>query len=168
MKIQNFLPRSYDEGHIISLELKRRLSDRSFHHRQNIRPAKINAALSKLIEVNHFYKNVKLCPSWAHLSESSDKELWDMLTDQHDICVYSSGSESDDEMIDKETEKYSKSKKLFPTVLHNINGPLVTSEQIISIAPGEGQIPVSSYTEKKLGTISICEAIFSREIWIRF
>ena len=62
-KISKILPRSCDEGHIISLALKRRLSDKSFHHRQNIHPAAVNAALGKLIDINHLYQDIELCPS---------------------------------------------------------------------------------------------------------
>ena len=36
---------------------------------------------------------------------------------------------------------------LFPTVLHKIDGPAITSEQIVNIAPGEGKIPVTPYNE---------------------
>jgi len=104
-KVQKVLPRSYDEGHIISLELKRRLTDRSFHHRQNIRPAKVNLALAKLVEINPFYQNIKLSNSWTELSESADRELWEMLTSQNGVTENSSGSESADDFIDKEIEK---------------------------------------------------------------
>ena len=84
-KISKILPRSCDEGHIISLALKRRLSDKSFHHRQNIRPAAVNAALGKLIEVNHLHQDIELCLSWEQISEISDPKLWNMLTNNNEI-----------------------------------------------------------------------------------
>ena len=31
----------------------------------------------------------------------------------------------------------------FPTVMHNIDGPDISSSEIVNIAPGDGQIPVS-------------------------
>ena len=31
----------------------------------------------------------------------------------------------------------------FPTVMHNIDGPNISSSEIVNIAPREGQIPVS-------------------------
>ena len=34
-----------------------------------------------------------------------------------------------------------------PTILHNIEGPSVFTAQVLNIAPGEGQIPVSFTTE---------------------
>ena len=40
-----------------------------------------------------------------------------------------------------------KIKCFFPTVLHKIDGPAITSEQIVNIAPGEGKIPVTPYNE---------------------
>ena len=65
--------------------MKRRLSDKSFHHWQNIRPAAYNAALQNLIEVNHLYQDIELCLSWEQISESSDPELWNMLTNNDEI-----------------------------------------------------------------------------------
>ena len=35
----------------------------------------------------------------------------------------------------------------FPTVMHNIDGPNTSSSEIVNIAPGEGQIPVSFTSE---------------------
>ena len=35
----------------------------------------------------------------------------------------------------------------YPTVLHEIDGPSVLQNQIINIAPGEGNIPVSFSSE---------------------
>ena len=54
-KVQTILPRSCDEEYLISLALKRRLSDKSAVNKQN-RPAFtfVNRALAKLIEINPF------------------------------------------------------------------------------------------------------------------
>ena len=52
-KVQAILPSACDDNVIISLNLKRRLSDSHFVNRQNIRPALVNKALDKLKEV-HF------------------------------------------------------------------------------------------------------------------
>ena len=41
----------------------------------------------------------------------------------------------------------------FPVVLHNIEGPSVSRAQVLNIAPGEAQIPVSFATERN------CEAL---------
>ena len=51
-KIETSLPRACDLNCVISLALKRRLSDKSYHRKQNIRPAKVNRALQKLREIN--------------------------------------------------------------------------------------------------------------------
>ena len=53
-KIQTILPRSCDEEYLISLALKRRLSDKSAFNKQQIRPVFVNRALAKLIEINPF------------------------------------------------------------------------------------------------------------------
>ena len=59
-KIQTVLPRSCDEEYLISLALKCRLSDTSVVNKQNILPAAVTRALEKLIEINPFYKDVRI------------------------------------------------------------------------------------------------------------
>ena len=70
-----------DDENLISLALKRRLSDTSFVNKQNIRPALVNKALEKLVEINPFYKNVRIDDTWEDVSEESDPVLWNILTD---------------------------------------------------------------------------------------
>ena len=94
---------------IISLTLKRRLSDRSYVNRQNVRPALVNKALKKLVEVNLLYKNVTVDQSWENVSEETDPELWNLLTNE-DATDNDKGLETDsDEDIEgnipDETEK---------------------------------------------------------------
>ena len=62
-KVQTILPRSCDEEYLISLALKRRLSDKSAVNKQ-IRPAFVNRAIAKLIEINPFYNNVIVDNDW--------------------------------------------------------------------------------------------------------
>ena len=59
-KIQTILLRPCDDEYLISLALKCRLSDTSFVNKQNIRPALVNKALEKLVEIDPFYKNVRI------------------------------------------------------------------------------------------------------------
>ena len=186
-KIQNVLPRSCNEEHLISLALKRRLSDKSAFSKQHIRPAAVNGALAKFMEINPFYQNVSICKSWEKISKTSDPELWTMLTDdtnvdlindnteatiprnsysnEHDSLDSMSNSEHSDEpdssdsMSNHEhsvnssnkigTEKRTIQDKQipYPTALHNTDVPAIGVEQILNIAPGDGQIPVSVFTE---------------------
>ena len=74
-KIQTSLPRTCNDNCLISLALKRRLSDKGYHRKQNIRPAKVNQALEKLREINPFYQNVTIDNSWENISQRSDPEL---------------------------------------------------------------------------------------------
>ena len=53
-KVQTILPRSCNEEYLISPALKGRLSDKSAFNKQQIRPAFVNRALAKLIEINPF------------------------------------------------------------------------------------------------------------------
>ena len=68
-KVQTILPRSCNEEYLISLALKRRLSDKSAVNKQQIRPAFVNRALAKLIEINPFYNNVVVDNDWENVSE---------------------------------------------------------------------------------------------------
>ena len=68
-KVQTILPRSCNEEYLISLALKRRLSDKTAVNKQQIRPAFVNRALAKLIEINPFYNNVVVDNDWENVSE---------------------------------------------------------------------------------------------------
>ena len=139
------------DNYLISLTLKRRLSDRSYVNRQNVRPALVNKALEKLVEINPLYKNVTIDKAWEDVSEETDPELWNLLTNENapnDDKVFDTDSDDDIEgNVPDEPEKRSPS-VAYPTVLHNIDGPSILPEQVVNIAPGEGQIPVSHYTEE--------------------
>ena len=67
--VQTILPRSCDEECLIFLALKRRLCDKIAVNKQQIRPAFVNRALEKLIEINPFYKNVIVDNDWKNVSE---------------------------------------------------------------------------------------------------
>ena len=82
-KIQTILPRSCDEEYLISLALKRRLTDKSVVNKQQIRPALVNSALQKLTKINSFYSNITIDNEWENLSGQSDPVLWRLLTDKN-------------------------------------------------------------------------------------
>ena len=56
------------------------MSNNSAVNKQQIRPAFVNRALAKFIEINAFYKNVIVDNDWKNVSEQSDTELWKLLT----------------------------------------------------------------------------------------
>ena len=149
-KIEKSLPRPCDDNCVISLALKRRLSDQSYHRKQNIRPAKVNKALEKLKEINYFSNNVSVDDSWENLSKESDPELWDLLTnenakpDKADLIDSDEEIEGNDHALEREKRDTTIP---YPTVLHNIDGMSVRPGEILNIAPGEGQIPVSFTSE---------------------
>ena len=107
-KAETSLARPFDENCVIALALKRRLSDRSYYCKQNIWPAKVNKALEKLREINPFYRTVKVDNSWENISQESDSELWDILTnenakhDKADIVDSDKEIEGDDSAVQKE------------------------------------------------------------------
>ena len=150
-KVQDILPRTCDDNVLISLNLKRRLSDRHYVSRQNIRPAFVNKALDKLKEVNPLYKDVRIDKTWENLSKESDPSLWNLLTNENAENVELE-TDSDDEENDKTNKANEKNKTpevvRHPTVLHNLEGPSILPEQVVNIAPGEGQIPVYHSNEE--------------------
>ena len=155
-KIQKTLPRSCNDEHIITLALKRRLTDKSAFHKQHIRPALVNRALSKLQEINPLYRTVVIEDSWADVSEQTDPELWNFLTSNNNVNNAEDEQTDSDEDIegnDHAKEKEQRLSNCHPTVMHNIDGPNVDSNEMINIAPGEGQIPVSHSNEPH------CEAL---------
>ena len=81
-KIQKVLPGTCSDEFLISLTLKRRLTDKSAVNKQNDRPAFVTKALEKLVEINPFYKNVIPNLRWKDESLRSDPELWSLLTDR--------------------------------------------------------------------------------------
>ena len=74
-KVQTILPRLCNEEYLISLALKRWLSDKSAVNKQQIRPAFFNRSFAKWIEINSFYKNVIVDNDWKNVSEQSDPEF---------------------------------------------------------------------------------------------
>ena len=155
-KIQTTLPRTCNDDHLITLALKRRLTDKSAFHKQHIRPALENRALSKLKEINPLYENIIIEDSWANVSEQTEPELWNLLTNEN------AGKNDNGEMTDSDEDiegnVFSKEREQrlsnpHPTVMHNVDGPNIDMNEIINVAPGEGQIPVSHSNEPD------CEAL---------
>ena len=68
---------------MVSRALKRQFSDKSAVNKQQTRPAFVNRALAKLIEINPFYKNVIVDNDWKNVSEQSDPEFWQLLTNDN-------------------------------------------------------------------------------------
>ena len=82
-KIKTILPRLCDEEYLISLPLKRWLTDKSAINKQQIRTALVNTALQKLAQINPFCINVTINNEWEDLSEQSDLVLRKLLTDKN-------------------------------------------------------------------------------------
>ena len=171
-KVERALPRQYNKGHLIAIALKRRLSDKSAYSKTYIRPDSVNTALAKLRVENDLYMNVTISTDWERINEADDPKLWKLLTDEfyieddtnqepeentHSDIIEdmstskekeSNESESDDTDVEGDAFSKEKAQIYYPTAFHNTHGPEVTSEKIIEVAPGEGQIPISIYKEK--------------------
>ena len=101
-------------------------------------------------KINPFYINIIINNEWEDLSDQSDPVdpvLWRLLTGKNAIEFNNSDEiDSDDDIDgnDKVKERELKESSLpFPAIMYNIDGPNISSSEIVNIAPGEGQIPVS-------------------------
>ena len=74
------MPRTDNDNWLMSVALKRCLTDSNVHSKQHIRPALVNKALRKLSEINPLYHNVIIDDDWQKTTKETDPELWDMLT----------------------------------------------------------------------------------------
>ena len=91
--------------------------------------------------MNHFYKDVVISDNWEDVSNETDPELWNRLTDvdNHD----SNNSESDTDNEDGNHDDYEENQRcgnILPTFMHSMDGATVLSYQVLEIAPGEGKI----------------------------
>ena len=55
------------------------------------------------------------------------------------------------------------SSSYFPTVMYSVNGPNISPSEIINIAPGEGQIPVSLTLEPNWEALAFLKTIQQEE-----
>ena len=150
-KIQTVLKRSCYEEHLISVALKRRLTDKSVVNKQQICPASVNIALQKLTKINPFYSNITIDNEWEDSSKQSDLVLGKLLTDKNVSDSNNRNQKDSDEDIEsndkfKERELKDSSSPL-PTVMYNVDGPNISPTEIVNIVYGEGQIPVSFTSE---------------------
>ena len=96
----------------------------------------------KLIEINPFYKNVIVDNDWKNVSEQSDPEFWQLLTNDNGKEFNIDDQTDSDDDIECNNKLKKRGMKMsslpFPTVMHNIDGPNIFSSEIVNIAPGEG------------------------------
>ena len=97
---------------------------RCAYHSQNINVSNVNAALDKLIEINPLYKKVKIDRTWETVSEETDPETWNLLTNP-DAEPMSDDTDSKEEMANNST----KDQGPFHPV---INGPAGPGDNIYS------------------------------------
>ena len=148
-KVQNVLPRQCSDEVLISLALKRRLSDLSAFNKQNIRPAFVTRALEKLVEINPFYKDVISDTLWEDKNKESDPELWTLLTDanakpQDDETDSDDNIEGNDYDHDREQRIASLP---HPTALCNEDGPTISSDKVARLLTGNNSNPEDDETE---------------------
>ena len=79
-KITSSLPRDTENAQIITLALKRRLSDKHIYHQQLVRLNYVNAAVQYLKLYSPHYSKVKLNTEWKARSAEQTSGLWNAVT----------------------------------------------------------------------------------------
>lgn len=75
-KVTTKLPRNTASAQIITLALKRRLSDKHPYNQQPIRPSYVNEAVSYFKAHSPLYSQVQVNPNWQKDSADSNSHLW--------------------------------------------------------------------------------------------
>ena len=92
------------------------------------------------------------------LNEQSDLVLWKLLAEKNARESHNrdqSDSDDDIEGNDKFKERELKeSSSSFPTAIDDVDGPNMSPSEIVNIAPGKGQIPVSFTSEPNWETLA--------------
>ena len=116
-------------------------------NKQQIRPGLVKSALNKSTKITSFYSKITI----DNLNEQSDPLLWRLLTDKNARESNNSDQTDSDDDIDGNDKfkerKLKESSSPSPTAMYNIDGPNLSASEIVNIAPGESQIPVS-FTSK--------------------
>ena len=92
--------------YLISLSLKRQLTDKSAVNKHQIMPAIFSKALEKLTNINPFYENITIANDWENLSEQSDPELWKLLTKKNAKESYNRDQTDSDDNIERNEEAF--------------------------------------------------------------
>lgn len=82
-KISTSLPRNTANAQIITLALKRWLSDKHPYHQQIIRPSYVNEAIAYLKSHSPLYTQVQLNSNWEQHSAEQSAELWTAVNSQN-------------------------------------------------------------------------------------
>ena len=77
--------------------IKTTLSGRGFADKQVIRPALASRVLAKLMEVNPLYQNIQIDLSWENVSQGSDLELQNIITEENHKHVEGETDDDDDD-----------------------------------------------------------------------
>ena len=175
-KTVSSLPRNTTDAQIIALTLKRRLSDKSSVSKEYIRPHIVNGAFSCLKAINSHYSEISNNETWSDDSASNDNQLW-ISTCADSVETESSSNETEsqssaptEELTETITDSEDEVEKDAPqtviedltlkrtlnsvTCLYPEQGPSVTSNKILNLAPAEGQIPTSVFYEKNWETLA--------------
>ena len=155
--------------------MKRRLSDKSSVSKEYIRPHIVNGAFSCLKAINSHYSKIANNETWSDVSAINDHQLWtstcadSVETESSSNDIESHSSAPAEELTETITDSEDEVEKDAPenviedltlkrtltsvTCLYPEQGPSVSSNKILNLAPAEGQIPTSVFYEKNWETL---------------
>ena len=157
-KVTTNLPRPTPSSQIITLALKRRLSDKHSYHQEYIRPSYVNAAIQYLKKYSKCYSDVTVNNEWEKYSSENNLEFWTAAVESANE-VNSVQEENSEQIVDSEDEvdndnppevvEYLQQKSSInsTTCVASMHGPNVSAKNIVNLAPAEGQRPTSCYDE---------------------
>ena len=115
--------------------------------KQVIQPTAINNLFRRLNEINPFYGDVVINNQWHEVSKESNPVLWDLVTNDNTVendAATETGSAENIEGNDALKEKPNKKNQVpLLTVMHDVDGPNISVNEVMNKAPGEGQVSVA-------------------------
>ena len=158
-QITNILPRTLGQCEVMALPLKRRLSDINSSQKQYVRPTIVNAALQYLMTHNRLYKDVEVNSTWIEETKCSENENLvneacqerserQEEDDDHGYLIDSEDEVDGNNSADIVEEIQNKGSINNNTCMHPIDGTSVSADDVFNIAPGEGQRPISVFSEE--------------------
>jgi hypothetical protein len=164
--VVNMLPRMPKESGLVPVKLKRKLEYAGHSIYQLVTPTKLENALKYLKTNNDFYSNIEINKNWenemyeenpnlanvllADINKSGHEQNDTEIEDDTDIeCESKDETEDESEEENDENDLVSKLRGFpFDTCLQPSTDPAMKKDEIFSIAPGEGQTPLSMFKDE--------------------
>lgn len=150
-RIQLKLPRQFSTDETVVVNLKRRLQYTKFYERENVRPYKVLRALQYLTTHDTLWREagVQLCRDFAASLGSKMKVIetgpTETMEDDHFHDQNDDLSDDEDSSADESADAHALGDE---TLVDDAVADPDVRDEIINVAPGEGQHPLCLYLDK--------------------